>query len=528
VSVETSRRREAVAPPPYAAGSEVEHFETFCRDHLIQSVDRWAGEPLVLYPAQREFFNEALAYDEHGLPIWESVVQVMPRKNGKTVGQAAYALYRLLTDDGMPEILLAAASDRQAGRLFDACAAFARRSRTLSRLLRVRDYVGEIVREDGRGKILRMSSDPARLYGYSPSLVVCDEVGQWTTPSLERAYAALTSGGGARSAPQVFTISTAGEAHRRHDSILGRLLDAAEAASDQYREPGLLVARIPAARTLVWAYEAPTADPRDVKAMKIANPAPWITEQYLAREAANPELSDAAVLQLHGCVWAESSDTWISRDDWMARAGRGGRPDPGERIVIGFDGSYNRDATALIGCTFEGHLFVIKIWERPADAPDDWKVPRGEVDAELAAAMEEWDVVELACDPPGWHREIEDWELDYERAVVVQFETRRPGIFVPACDRFRSAVLEGGLTHDGDPVLARHVTNAVARETSTGVVVGKAERGRHVDACIAAVVAFERMCWRRERDSGFVVEMVPPAPPRKPTDWTEDPSQWLK
>lgn len=56
-------------PPGYATGSEVEHFERFCRDQLVQSVDRWNGEPLELYPAQFEFFNEALAFDEHGLPI---------------------------------------------------------------------------------------------------------------------------------------------------------------------------------------------------------------------------------------------------------------------------------------------------------------------------------------------------------------------------------------------------------------------------------------------------------------------------
>jgi phage terminase large subunit-like protein len=59
------------------------------------------------------------------------------------------------------------------------------------------------------------------LYGYSPTLVVCDELAFWTTPSLRRAYAALTSGGGARSAPRTFTITTAGEASHRHDSLLG-------------------------------------------------------------------------------------------------------------------------------------------------------------------------------------------------------------------------------------------------------------------------------------------------------------------
>jgi phage terminase large subunit-like protein len=210
----------------YAAGSEVDHFATFCRQHLIQSEDRWEGKPLVLETWQRRMMGEALAYDSDGWPVWRSVVIIAPRKNGKTAALASLSLYRLLTSAGRPEILLAAPSDKVAGRLFDAAARFVRRSPELSRLLRVRDHAGEIVREDGMGIVYRLSSDPTRLYGYNPTHVVVDELAQWTTPNLQRGYAALTSGGGARSAPQVFTITTAGEASQRHDSILGRLLDA--------------------------------------------------------------------------------------------------------------------------------------------------------------------------------------------------------------------------------------------------------------------------------------------------------------
>ena len=37
----------------YAAGSELDHFARFCREHLMQSEDRWEGKPLVLEPWQR-------------------------------------------------------------------------------------------------------------------------------------------------------------------------------------------------------------------------------------------------------------------------------------------------------------------------------------------------------------------------------------------------------------------------------------------------------------------------------------------
>jgi phage terminase large subunit-like protein len=486
----------------YAAGSEVKHFADFAKTHLVQSEDRWEGKPLLLEPWQRRMLGEALAYDREGWPIWRSIVFVVPRKNGKTQLLAALALYRLLTSTGRPEILLAASSDRQAGRLFDACARFVRRSEELSSLLRVRDHEGAIVREDGMGTIIRLSTDPSRLYGYSPTDVIVDELAWWTTPNLKRAFAALTSGGGARRAPQTYVITTAGEASTRHDSILGTLLDAALDAEDVERKPGLTIARIPASETLVWAYEAPTNDPHDLKAMKLANPASWITKAYLKRQAENPELTSAQVLQLHGCVWAATSSTWIAPDAWAACATKRTLED-GEQVVLAFDGSYRRDATALAACTLDGFVSVV-VWERPERAPADWKVPRQEVSDAISEAMERFDVRELACDPPGWHAEIEGWREQYGN-VVVDFPTNERRRMAAACDRFRVAVLEGDLSHDGDPALARHVGHTIAKETPYGTIIGKEhpDSPRKIDAAVGAVVAFERAAWHEGRSSNI-------------------------
>jgi hypothetical protein len=44
----------------YEAGSEVRHFSKFAREHLIQSEDRWEGQPLKLEPWQRRMLGEAL------------------------------------------------------------------------------------------------------------------------------------------------------------------------------------------------------------------------------------------------------------------------------------------------------------------------------------------------------------------------------------------------------------------------------------------------------------------------------------
>jgi phage terminase large subunit-like protein len=473
------------------------HFARFCAS-LTQSEDRWEGRPLLLEPWQKRFWREALG-------DWRSVVLVVARKNGKTSMLAAFALYELVYSDGRPEILLAAASDKQAGRLFDAAARFVRRHEGLRQALRVRDHEGTIVREDGLGSIIRVASDPNRLYGYSPTLVVCDELAMWSRPELKRAYAALTSGGGARSAPRAFTITTAGEASERHDSILGTILDAALEAEDVERKPGLTIARLHEASTLVYAFEAPTTDPHDVQALKLANPASWVTTDYLKRQAENPELTPAKVLQLHGCVWAATERTWIDPGVWAAQTlPTLGPPAPGARVVLGFDGSYSRDATALVACTLDGFVSVVRVWERPERAPADWKVPRHEVDAAVREAMEQFDVVELACDPAGWHAELEAWRESYGE-VVVDFPTNQRARMAPACDRFRADVLEGALTHDGSAVLARHIGHAIAKDTPNGVVITKdhPDSPRKIDAAVAAVIAYERAAWHAANEPGI-------------------------
>ena len=190
---------------------------------------------------------------------------VAPRKNGKTAILAALSLYRLLTSEGRPEILLAAPSDKVAGRLFDACARFVRRSPELSKLL---GFATTPARSSARTAWASSTGCRPTRSGCTATTRrtwSCDELahrgrprtcGVLTPPSRRAAVRA--------SAPQVFTITTAGEAIYRHDSILGSILDAAADADDVDREPGLTVSRMPDARTLVWEYAAPTTDPHDI------------------------------------------------------------------------------------------------------------------------------------------------------------------------------------------------------------------------------------------------------------------------
>lgn len=104
------------------------HFAAFC-ETLTQSEDRWEGEPFRLEPWQKRFSREAL--DD-----CRSVVadRAQDERQDHDVGGARAVRARVWA--WSPGGLLAAASDRRAGRLFDAAARFVRRHPALRESLR--------------------------------------------------------------------------------------------------------------------------------------------------------------------------------------------------------------------------------------------------------------------------------------------------------------------------------------------------------------------------------------------------------
>lgn len=547
-------------------GSEVDYFAWWCAENIVQTTEPFVGHPLQLEPWQLEFMGEALAVDATQRQVWSSVALIVSRKNGKTAMLAAYALYHLLTSDGNPEVLLAASSDKNARRLFDAVVRYIRANPRLENLVHIRDYQGEIVRRDGRGVIYRLAGDPTTLHGYNPSLVICDELHAWTHPSHRLVWTALTTAGGARTQSQVFTITTAGEASQRQSSILGRMIEQNEARGEIEEHPGLTISRNTAGRTLIYNYCATNAagaaleDHNDVEALKLANPASWILpDGYLARQAANPELSPAEVLQFHGCVWAAGRTTWPPASVFPELSSPRASIDPELGVVLAFDGSYSRDSTAIVGATIEEipYLWVEAVWERPAgDRAGKWRTPRREVMDAMEEAMERYDVRELAPDPPGWHREIEEWEESYGE-VVQRFETSQPRRMGPACDDFEQGVLGPGvsqelepgdvydpfelnpeldeydrpaeldhergepeLTFDGSEVMVRHLNNCVPAKRAGFTVVTKdaPDSPRKIDVAVGSIIAYHRARWHFTNSSDDLYAIVvDPRPPSKPT-----------
>lgn len=171
-------------------------------------------------------------------------------------------------------------------------------------------------------------------------------------------------------------------------------------------------------------------------------------------------------------------------------------PAPGTAICLGFDGSDVSDWTAIRGETMDGLGFTPRfmggptIWN-PAEQPDH-RITRAVVTSAVADLFGRFTVVRMYCDPPGWQSEVESWAREHGDEHVIPWETYRPNPMAAALDRFVTDLTTGELTHDGCPLTAAHVANAVksGRKNDT-YVLAKASRTQKIDAAMAAVLAHE-------------------------------------
>jgi phage terminase large subunit-like protein len=80
----------------------------------------------------------------------------------------------------------------------------------------------------------------------------------------------------------------------------------------------------------------------------------------------------------------------------------------------------------------------------------------------------------------------------------------------PATQRFYEAAMNHGVTHSGDPRLARHLANAVLKVDARGQRITKETRysSRRIDLAIAAVMAFDRAAQPAEPEYDIMASVM--------------------
>lgn len=169
------------------------------------------------------------------------------------------------------------------------------------------------------------------------------------------------------------------------------------------------------------------------------------------------------------------------------------RPIPdGARVVLGLDGSFSGDSTALAVVELGEfpHVSVAGLWEKPA-GDESWRVPVLDVEEAIRTACLRWHVVEITADPHRWARSLE--VLAAEGLPVTEFP-QSASRMTPATQRFTDMVNGRQLTHDGNPSLTRHVSNAVLKSDARGTRIYKetSKSPKKIDLAVASIMAVER------------------------------------
>jgi phage terminase large subunit-like protein len=243
-----------------------------------------------------------------------------------------------------------------------------------------------------------------------------------------------------------------------------------------------------------WEPTTPEADHRDESLWQEANPgfADIVDKEEMQSAVLRTPEAEFRTKRLN--CFVNTSVAWLPTGAWEALIDRDRYPEPGEDVILAFDGAFSNDSTALVMWLLGGekpHLMVVGLWERPDDAEQGWHIPVAEVEQTIVSTFrdERFNVREIVFDPARWQRTF--MVLDEEGLPVVSYPNSAANM-VPATQKFYEAVVNESFTHDGDERLARHVANCVTKQSSRGVMVAKASSRRKVDAAVASIFGYDR------------------------------------
>jgi phage terminase large subunit-like protein len=433
---------------------------------------------------------------------------IVPEGNGKTTLLAALGLYglRFRVEASVP---IAASSKDQARIMYRQMRGFVKRSPELQkpdsdgfwfepfdgyREIHLRT-AGKTKRGEVAGRIEVHASDAGTADGVIPApYAFLDELHRHKDElALYRTWAGKLD----KRDAQLIVISTAGVP----GSVFEDTRDKIRAeAPDQFVDGSF--GRFRSDRIVLHEYAIGDAKlAGDMAVVKSANPLATITEERLLAKRNDPTMTDSHWLRFTCNVAAQTdSDPFIPLDAWDACGG--GPPVPqGAMVCLGADGSRTWDTTVVAWASAVSDRIDVgcRVFSVREDVPHHvfhpaGKVDFGDVEEFLMGLFDRFTPIETAYDPRYLERSMEIVDMRLPSSSVVPVEPQSKN----ARDAYQAlftAVLEGRLRHDGDPVVAAHLANCgVDRDDRTREI----RRLRKIDARkpIDAVPALALAVWR--------------------------------
>lgn len=207
-------------------------------------------------------------------------------------------------------------------------------------------------------------------------------------------------------------------------------------------------------------------------------------------------------------------EAWWAPRQWEVLADLERKVSPTELVVLFFDGSKSRDATAFVGCCIsDGFVFVpnwvsaagCTIWEPDTAHNTNDVVPVPDVDLALTHIFATHNVVAMFGDVQEWESFVKiEWPKRFGERLLIMSEPTgkdhqqiawdmRSHVFdyTKAVELADAEIINKGFRHDGNPILARHIANCRRRPNRWGVSVGKESPSSplKIDAAVCAIGA---------------------------------------
>lgn len=479
----------------------------FCR-LLLLSKGRWKTAHFEPQPWQCFLLGCVFGWKRaDGRRRFREAYLEVARKNGKTETAAAIALLCLIADGEVgAEVYVVATKRDQARTTFDSGKKLARGDDLKDEVRRLRD---RLTHEPSGSKFEPLGADADSLDSLNPSCVVMDEIHAWKSRALRDV---METGMGARDQPLIVSTTTAGSSRRTYwwanRQVCTKLLEGVEG----YDNDELFV--------LVYCPDEDD-DPYDPRCWPKGNPSLGVTvraDEIGKRLREAKRQGQAAVnawLRLRLNLPTTTAAGWLKLDKWRRCA------DPVDEAALagracygGLDLSTTTDLTAW-ALVFpptpdDGRFRLLVRHFLPGDEIEDreqrdkapyrqWADGRSltltdgdwvdypAIRKRVVADAAVFRLLGIAYDRRFAPSLVQD--LEAEGIECVPWDQGPAGMNTPIQECYR-LTLNGGLAHQGDPLLDYEAENATTRANSSGHLrLDKAASSARIDGVAAGLNA---------------------------------------
>lgn len=496
--------------------------------NLLQPNGPRAGRPVSLVPSQALFLLFFYAVDEAGRWLFNRACRRLAKGSGKSPFAAMTALNELCGncrvadfDDrvpggvvgmpvSMPVVQVAATSLDQTANTMRMIRAMSNRRTPLAGKYGLEVGKTYIETPDG-GKLQQITSSASAAEGAELTFAVVDETEHW-----------LPGHGGPDLAETLDQNlgKTGGRLMETCNAWIPGVGSVAESTFDAWckqQEWRAGKGRERAAGRQQILYDSrmagPDVDLADDKALTgalrfVYDGLPWVKIEDIKQRIWSPAYPVSRSRRFYLNQPNAAEDAWVTLQEWSA-LGPGDSPaddfphvEDGDEVVLFFDGSKSRDATALIGCRMsDGFVFTLGVWQpRPGEAVDTARV-----DLAVHAAFRRYRVVAFFADvrewesytKTSWPDEFKDqllvWAVPHgKQPQPIAWDMRSHAYeFAEATEMCLAEIQDGAFRQDGNWDLARHVGNCRRGEYKGRVYVHKESKDspNKIDAAVCMIGA---------------------------------------